>query len=86
MLGSLAEELGRRRVREVRESSGRLPPKAKYWFPRDGIAAASALIFLQYTDTKCQGQTVVRYVLIHFCLLQSAFRQPVILAKRNVIV
>lgn len=46
MLGSLAEELGRRRVRDVRESSGRLPPKAKYWFPREGIVAASALRFL----------------------------------------
>ena len=46
MLGSLAEELGRRRVREVKESSGRLPPKAKYWFPREGIVAASALRFL----------------------------------------
>ena len=43
---SLAVELGRSRVREVRESSGRLPPKAKYWFPSDGIVAASALRFL----------------------------------------
>lgn len=42
---SLAVELGRSRVREVRESSGRLPPKAKYWFPSDGIVAASALRF-----------------------------------------
>ena len=46
MLGSLADELGSRRVRDVRESSGRLPPKAKYWFPREGIVAASALRFL----------------------------------------
>lgn len=44
--GSLAEELGRRRVSEVRESSGRLPPKAKYWLPSDGITAASAFKFL----------------------------------------
>ncbi len=46
MFGSLAEELGRRRVSDVRESSGRLPPKAKYWLPREGIVAASALRFL----------------------------------------
>ncbi len=44
--GSLEEELGRRRVREVRESSGRLPPKAKYWFPREGITPVSAFKFL----------------------------------------
>ena len=46
MLGSLAEEFGRSRVRDVRESSGRLPPKAKYWLPSDGIVAASALRLL----------------------------------------
>ena len=46
MEGSLAEEFGRRRVREVRESSGRLPPKAKYWFPREGSPAESAFRFL----------------------------------------
>ena len=45
--GSLEEEFGRRRVREVRESSGRLPPNAKYWLPSDGMAAASALRFLE---------------------------------------
>ena len=46
MLESFAEEFGSKREREVRESSGRLPPKAKYWLPRDGSAAASALMFL----------------------------------------
>lgn len=46
MLGSLADELGRRRVRDVRESSGRLPPNAKYWLPSDGMTAASAFMFL----------------------------------------
>ena len=44
---SLADELGRRRVSEVSESSGRLPPNAKYWLPSDGMAAASALMFLR---------------------------------------
>lgn len=43
---SLAEEFGRRRVREVSESSGRLPPNAKYWLPNEGITAASAFRFL----------------------------------------
>ena len=42
MFGSLAEEFGKRRVREVRESSGRLPPNAKYWLPSEGIAAAAS--------------------------------------------
>ena len=46
MLESLAAEFGRSRVNEVRESSGRLPPNAKYWLPRDGIVAVSALMFL----------------------------------------
>ena len=46
MLESLAAELGRSRDSEVRESSGRLPPNAKYWLPRDGIVAVSALMFL----------------------------------------
>ena len=41
-----AVELGRRRVREVRESSGRLPPRAKYWFPSEGIVAASVFRLL----------------------------------------
>ena len=43
---SLAEEFGRSRVSEVSESSGRLPPRAKYWLPRDGIVAASVLRLL----------------------------------------
>ena len=59
MLGSLAEELGRRRVREVKESSGRLPPKAKYWLPSDGITAASALIFL-HTKKQKTHKCVIR--------------------------
>ena len=41
-----ALELGRRRVRDVRESSGRLPPRAKYWFPSEGIVAASVFRLL----------------------------------------
>ena len=41
MEDSFAEEFGRRRVRDVRESSGRLPPKAKYWFPKEGRPAES---------------------------------------------
>ena len=48
-VGSLAVELGSRRVREPTDSSGRLPPNAaaaRYWFPSDGIAA-SAFRFLQ---------------------------------------
>ena len=40
------DELGKRREREVRESSGRLPPNAKYWLPSDGREAASAWILL----------------------------------------
>ena len=43
---SFAVEFGRSLVKEVRESSGRLPPRAKYWFPRDGIVAASVLRLL----------------------------------------
>ena len=41
-----ALEVGRRRVSEVRESSGRLPPKAKYWLPRVGKVTDSACRFL----------------------------------------
>lgn len=43
-MGSLAVELGSRRVREPTDSSGRLPPNAaaaRYWFPSDGIAASA---------------------------------------------
>ena len=47
-----APELGRRRVREVRESSGRLPPRAKYWFPSEGIVAASAFRLLRAEEGK----------------------------------
>lgn len=50
---SFAEEFGSKREREVRESSGRLPPKAKYWLPRDGSAAASALMFLYVCVSEC---------------------------------
>ncbi len=46
----VAEELGRRREREVRESSGRLPPNAKYWLPSDGNEAASACMLLLEGD------------------------------------
>ena len=37
----LVDEFGRRRDREVRESSGRLPPNAKYWLPSDGSEASA---------------------------------------------
>lgn len=43
---AVAVELGRRRVRDVRESSGKLPPRAKYWLPSEGIVAASVLRLL----------------------------------------
>jgi hypothetical protein len=61
-----APELGRRRVREVRESSGRLPPRAKYWFPSEGIVAASAfrlpvLFMLTLLDREsCEAQILFR--------------------------
>ena len=45
-LVSLVPDVGRRREREVSESSGRLPPNAKYWLPREGMVAVSALRFL----------------------------------------
>ena len=47
---SFVDELGRSRVRDVRESSGRLPPSAKYWFPREGMVAVSAFRFLGKFD------------------------------------
>ena len=59
MLGSLAEELGRRRVSEVRESSGRLPPNAKYWFPSEGMVAASALRLLYMCVCVCVSESLL---------------------------
>ena len=64
MFGSLAEELGRRRVREVRESSGRLPPNAKYWFPNEGMAAASAWRLL------CVCVCGLKMSLIQACMIE----------------
>lgn len=46
LVSVVVPELGKRREREVRDSSGRLPPNAKYWLPREGIVAVSALRFL----------------------------------------
>lgn len=69
MPGSLAEEFGRRREREVRESSGRLPPNAKYWLPRDGRTAASAFRFLQEKCNKKEEQNLnicEQYTLHHY--------------------
>ena len=63
MFGSLAEELGKRRVREVRESSGRLPPNAKYWLPNEGMVAASAWRLLCVCVCVCVCDSVGKFII-----------------------